>query len=218
MFDNFIEKLKYQLKQELPGEKVQQIMSPSLRVNNDSNKPPIKSSVLILLYPFDNDIYTVLIKRAKYNGVHSSQISFPGGKYENIDKNLTHTALRETYEEIGVNPDLINIIGQISPIYVPVSNYKAQPFIGYTAVKPNFKIDTIEVNNIINLKIKELQKNKNKQTGYFTVENQKIEAPYYNANGNKIWGATAMVLSEFLKIVKQAELSNSSHFYNPYTV
>ena len=204
MFVSFIEKLKYQLKQELPGEKAQQIMSPSLRVNNNTNKPPIKNSVLILLYPFDNDIYTVLIKRAKYNGVHGSQISFPGGK-----KDLTHTALRETYEEIGVNPDLINIIGQISSIYIPISNYTTQPFIGYTKEKPNFKIDTFEVNSIIKVKISELQENKNKQIGHFTVENQRIEAPYYNANGNKIWGVTAMVLSEFLKIIKQAELSNS---------
>lgn len=205
MFDSFIEKLKYQLKQELPGEKAQQIMLPSLRLNKNSNEPPIKSSVLILLYPFDNDIYTVLTKRAEYNGVHSSQISFPGGKYEDIDKNLIHTALRETYEEIGVNPDLINIIGQISPVYIPVSNYIAQPFIGYTTVKPNFKIDNFEVKSIINVKISELQQTKNKKIGNFTVKNKKIEAPYFNAYGYKIWGATAMVLSEFLKIVKQVQ-------------
>ncbi len=205
MFDNFIEKLKYQLKQELPGEEAQQIMIPSLRLHKNTNEPPIKSSVLILLYPFNNDIYTVLTKRAKYNGIHSSQISFPGGKYENIDKSLTNTALRETQEEIGITPDLINIIGQISPIYIPVSNYIAQPFIGYTTVKPNFKIDNFEVKSIINVKISELQQIKNKQVGNFKVKNKNIEAPFYNADGYRVWGATAMVLSEFLKIVKQVQ-------------
>lgn len=210
MFDSFIGKIKYQLTQELPGKEAQLLMLPSFRAMKKANKPPIKSSVLILLYPFKNDIYTVLIKRAEYDGFHSSQISFPGGKYENSDKDLSKTALRETYEEIGVSPNSINIIGQISSIYIPVSNFTAKPYIGYIKEKPDFKTDNFEVNRVINVKISELQDNKNKQLGIFKVGNKQIQAPCYNANGNKIWGATAMVLSEFLKIVKQVDLSNSN--------
>ncbi|MBE9467208.1 MAG: CoA pyrophosphatase [Bacteroidetes bacterium] len=208
MFDSFIEKLQYQLRKKLPGEKVQRIMAPPLRLNNSTNKTTIKSSVLILLYPLNNEIYTVFIKRAEYDGFHSSQISFPGGKYENVDNDLSKTALRETHEEIGVNPNSINIIGQISSIYIPVSNYTALPYIGYLKEKPEFKIDNFEVSRIINVKIRELMDNKNNQTGIFKVGNKLIEAPCYNANGDKIWGATAMMVSEFLKIVKQTDLSN----------
>ncbi|RLD63441.1 MAG: coenzyme A pyrophosphatase [Bacteroidetes bacterium] len=209
MFDSFIERLKYQLSKELPGESAHKIMSPSFRFNNYSSKSPVKSSVLILLYPYNNDIYTVLIKRAEYDGFHSAQISFPGGKYESSDNVLSQTALRETYEEIGIEPELIKIIGPISSIYIPISNYTAQPFIGYVNKKPDFKIDTFEVSNVINVKISELLDNVNKKNGLFKVGNKKIQAPYYNANGNKIWGATAMVLCEFIKIVKQADLLNS---------
>ena len=186
----------------LPGIDSQLLMAPVHRINdirsgllsNDS----VKSSVLILLYPEGELIKTVVILRPSYSGVHSGQISLPGGKWETADFDIATTALRETYEEIGVHPSEIRLLGQISPLYIPPSNYIVFPFIGIADKKPEFIKDPIEVAEIIEIDIAELL-NKDTCTSHILTfkDGTSLDVPCYKFGDTVIWGATAMILSEF---------------------
>src|SRR5690606_7847625 len=127
----------------LPGEAAHLKMSPSLRVRTSevAKQPgfnPKQSAVIILLYP-ENDIwYNVLIKRPEYKGTHSGQIAFPGGRFEENDVTFDITALRECEEEIGVSRELITVLGKLTEIYIPPSNFMVHPYIGYCEEKPVF--------------------------------------------------------------------------------
>ncbi len=200
MFENYIKYLNKKLKKTLPGEKAQNKMAPTKHLSNIPIADNIiNSAVLLLLYPHNNNIYTLLIQRPIYNGQHSGQISFPGGKYEITDKNLTQTALRETYEEIGINPTEIEIIGNLSQLYTPVSNYKIYPFVGYLNKQPNFKIN-FEVEKILEINIISFSENNIHIIEKTSFDGYKFNTPVYKINNLDIWGATAMILSEFSEI------------------
>lgn len=203
-YNLFIELLKKQLKSELPGEIAQQQMSPPLRMQGvklpiDESKA-IKSAVLLLLFPINEIPHFVLIKRIVDNGPHSGQISFPGGKYESQDRNISHTAIRETYEEIGIQEADIEIIGSLSSLFVPVSNFIIYPLVGTINYKPTFKISKSEVNSLIITNLNDFFHNKSTTYGKFVSNNTIVEAPFYYVKDNRIWGATAMILSEFFEI------------------
>ncbi|NPA45107.1 MAG: CoA pyrophosphatase [Chlorobi bacterium] len=204
-FETFSHKLSYALSKDLPGLKVQQIMLPEGREKKiPSNLKNVKkSAVMLLCYFHKNEIYIVLIKRAKDNGKHSGQIAFPGGGVESYDEDIIATAVRETNEEIGVS--YIEIIGKLSPIYIPVSNYMMQPIVGLLKNKPNFVRSKNEVAEIYSINIKKLIEAK-VVTKTFTINNETVTAPFYIVDNIEIWGATAMVLSEFIEILKNIEL------------
>jgi len=208
---DFIKLEKYLIKaiQNLPGKEAQYKMASKIRFDIENNTiiSAQQAGVLILLFPYKNNIATVFIKRNSYPGPHSGQISFPGGKYEPVDKNIVNTALREANEEIGIDLNLIKVIGQISPLYIMVSNFNVVPVIAYTKVNPNFVIDKSEVEKIIVIKINDFYNPKNLSSIEFNWEKEKINAPCYKINNNIIWGATAMILSEFFEIMKD-------YFYN----
>ena len=205
MFKKFIETLEENLKKKLPGISAHKKMSPSNRnsqlkfLNKDVNT--VDSGILILIFPINNLPHTVFIKRPEYNGPHSGQISFPGGKIENIDNNITETALREAQEEIGIKPNDVKIIGQLSKLYIPVSNINVFPKVGYISYKPNFIPDKQEVTEIIPFSIKELSNKNIIDTEQVSLQGRIIDAPFYNVNGHHVWGATAMIINEFLEIV-----------------
>lgn len=208
MFTDFFEKLRDELKKDLPGEKAHVKMAPGIR---DYFKPKTKvrnAGVLILLYPKNQELYVAFIRRTEYNGPHSGQISFPGGKSEKIDKNITETALRESQEEIGINPDKVNIFGQITPLHIPVSNFMVYPVIGIYETTPVFKADPTEVKEVLEIKLNDLLDPKTCTTKEFRYGDLSFLAPIYYPNKITIWGATAMILSEFLEIV----LKNPSKF------
>ena len=168
------------------------------------NPNPKLSAVLILFYPVGNDICTMLMLRNTYKGVHSAQISFPGGKKEEGDSNLQATALREAHEEVGINTDQVEIIGKLSDMYIPPSGYLVQPFIGYTKDKPNFIRDKNEVEELIETSVdtitdESIVGKKKIQLGRTKL---KIKYPFFDINGHTVWGATAMMISE-LKVVIQ---------------
>ncbi len=207
---DYYKRIEHYLSQELPGRAAQYKMAPALRKSPDAllNTDARKAGVLILLHHSrEKEYYTTLIRKTLYDGVHSGQISFPGGKHEARDQDLVSTALRETEEEIGVPAKYILIIGKLTPLHIPVSNYDVQPFVGILQTEYPFKPDKKEVEEIFPIKIRKLAhpgslvRNKS-----FRENERQITAPYYQYQHLKIWGATAMMLSEFIEIHHKSTL------------
>lgn len=203
---DFVKELQAQLRKPLPGKAIHQQMEPATRRNFASdwqhNTAPRKSAVLILLFPEDEDIKTVFIQRNVYDGVHSGQIAFPGGRYEIFDKNLINTALRETEEEVGVPQTHVNTIGQLTEIYIPPSNFDVLPVVGWMAKAPILKIDPKEVTAAFCMSIAALTDPASKTMQEVLLANkQRLEVPCFTVEGKIIWGATSMILNEFTEIV-----------------
>ena len=163
------------------------------------------AGVLSLFYPDENQqTKFILILRNTYKGVHSAQVAFPGGKLEKQDKSLKDTALRETFEEVGVPINSIQIVKKISQVYIPPSNFYVQPFIGITQTTPRFIKQDDEVEALIEVDLKHFLDEqslitKKVKTSY-SVE---VEVPAFKLNNYVVWGATAMMLSEIKDLLKQ---------------
>jgi len=203
-----IQHIKQKLNQDLPGLSSHLKMASSNRIHELKNaemqmKSAMKSAVMILLYPYNNQLKVVLIRRSFYVGIHAGQIAFPGGRYEDFDIEIKNTALREIQEEIGLNSENIEVIGRISDIYVPPSNFLISVFVGYLPQKPQYKIDEREVNEIIEIELSEFYKKDNILEKEFVVPSTStsVFAPYYKVGNIELWGASAMVMSEFLDII-----------------
>ncbi|MFZ4564079.1 MAG: NUDIX hydrolase [Bacteroidales bacterium] len=206
----FILFLEDRLKKPLPGRSAQLKMSSLVRIQEMMNfshgLDAIQSSVLILFYPIEDGIGLVLMLRPEYKGIHSGQISLPGGKYEEDDESLIFTALREAKEEIGVDPTQIQIIGQLTEMYIPPSNFMVTPVVGYQATKPVFMADPKEVARVVEIDIKDLLDSKNFQMKKMKLRlGFNLKVPSYVIDGNIIWGATAMILSELVEIIREME-------------
>ena len=204
-----IEELKQKFLRPLPGALSHLKMSPRNRVDDFSGNNPMmplakRSAVLVLLFPDKGQLKTVFIKRSVYNGVHSGQISFPGGQYESTDASFEATALRETNEEIGVASDKIELIGQLTDFYIPPSNFLVKVYVGYTSQKPEYIPDKKEVQSVVEVNVEDLYDGNNitQKEFYSTSRNVLVNAPTYIINGVEIWGATAMIVSELLDVLK----------------
>lgn len=157
-----------------------------------------KSAVNIVLLDTLEATKFILIKRNSKLEYHSGQISLPGGSLDNSDKNLWETAKRETYEEIGVEIKDENYIRELSPLYIPLSNFLVYPFVSYISFVPELKLNKSEVEKAFYADIYTFFNESNK---YF-YENQNIKYPYYKLGNERVWGATAMILSEFYWLLK----------------
>jgi 8-oxo-dGTP pyrophosphatase MutT (NUDIX family) len=202
MTEKNITKLIKDLTQPLPGRSAQFQMAPSFRHHFPDKTSPTQAGVLLLLYPNPIELHLVLIKRAEYLGTHSGQISFPGGKFESADFNIQNTALREAEEEIGIAGIDVKVLGQLTPLYIPVSEFEVFPVVGFVPRKPSFILDKNEVQYIIEVEVNFLLNPLNKAIKPFSNDKYKGDIPYFNIQGNEVWGATAMILNEFLEIVK----------------
>lgn len=205
-FDKFVNKLNIEFNNELPGFDSQNKAAPKSRgdLNNlVETDDPKKSAVLILLYPENDKIYIPFIKRVTDGSMHSGQIAFPGGKFEQSDKDMKSTALREAEEEIGIDQNKVEVLKELTPLYIPVSNYLVWPFVGVTDKMPDFVKSDSEVDVIFNVNIKELCE-ANIVYKEFSVRNTSINAPFFILKDIEIWGATAMILSEFIDILRNA--------------
>jgi 8-oxo-dGTP pyrophosphatase MutT (NUDIX family) len=211
-FNDFIANLSQELALPLPGLQVQLNMTSSRRLREmkefRQTNNAIKSSVLILLYPGKENAGPVFVVtlRPTYEGIHSGQISLPGGRYELTDESLRHTALRETREEIGIDPATISIIGELTELYIPPSNYLVRPFIGVTQELPVFTANQKEVEQIFEIPVSKLLDDTNLVEKEITAGGFKFTAPSFVIDGTIIWGATAMILNEFKVIVQRTGL------------
>ena len=205
MLKELAQKLESGLKGPLPGTEAHNRMSAAVRLPADLNfnwpDPPRSGAVLILLYPENGKIYFPLMRRPEYGGVHSGQISLPGGKMEQHDSDLIQTALREAQEEIGIPGEKVTILGKLTPLVVYASNFNILPVVGFMGSKPKFNPDEREVVEVINADLQSLINQEEVKTTELSVRNYVIDAPYYDVNNQIVWGATAMILSEFLQVV-----------------
>lgn len=207
-FTDFIKYIPKIQKEQLPAAFAHIKMAPEGRAITQSAdyyaaRKPKKSAVMMLFYPKDGVTHLTLIKRNTYPGVHSAQISFPGGKAEPEDETLVATALRETSEEVGVTPSEIEIVMPFSEIYIPPSNFLVYPFLGLAASTPNFKPDTTEVAEIIALPLSVfLDDSIIMNTAMETSYASNIVVPGFKVQQHFVWGATAMIMSELKETIK----------------
>ena len=192
----------------LPGEAARQNLSHSNRLNFSHNSPPKESAVAILLYEKNGELHCLLTQRTENkHDKHSGQISFPGGSKDDSDLNHTETAIRECYEEIGIRICKNDIVGKLSELYIPVSNFNVQPFVAFLNNAPtDFNLQKSEVAEIIEVPISHLLNPENLKEKQLTRNQEQITVPYYDFNSKHIWGATAMMLSELLSLVMNYKL------------
>jgi len=205
LFDESIDRVKSALLLPLPGEAAQHLLAPVFRKTTREllkERPSHRmSSVMMLLYPDSNGVtHTVFIERPISSSVHSGQIAFPGGKVEEHDLNLEQTALRETEEEIGVAGDKIQVLGTLSPLFIPASNFLVQPYIGVCESEPEFIANPDEVKSIIPFSIPELLKMDSVIKTFITPYGN-LQAPCFEIYSHDLWGATAMMVSEFREMI-----------------
>jgi len=187
----------------LPGESAQLKMAPTFRGSFPEQEEAIRAAVLALVYPSGGDAFLVFMKRNEYDGPHSAQVSFPGGAWEVGDRSLEETALRETREELGVTGS-IEILGALTPLHIPVSNFMVYPFLGWMPEAPQFYPDPSEVQYVIETRVAELLNPANSDSETIRHHGRNINAPFYRVGKEKIWGATAMMLSELLQLTGRA--------------
>ena len=203
------QELKHKLSKPLPGIRSHLKMAPQHRAEqlasyHEGIKHAKKSAVLMLFYNESDESKMIVIRRSNYVGVHAGQIAFPGGRYEDEDINVQTTALREIHEEIGIPEDKIEIVGRLSDIYVPPSNFLISVFVGYLDEKPMYKIEEREVDEVIEVPFGDFFKpGLIKEKEFFVSSlNASSKAPYFDVSNAEIWGASAMVISEFLDVMK----------------
>lgn len=190
------------LQSELPGERAHIHFYPD-RIKNKSveniNDKKL-SAVGIHLYPEKESVFFVLIKRPNYNGYHSGQIAFPGGKKDNSDSNLEQTAKRESFEELSISMDNGEFICELTAVYIPVSNFLIHPFVFWHNQKP-YMSKNHEVAEVIEISLDELINEDN--IGKINLEKiGLIDIPAFIFRECQVWGATALILSELKEMLK----------------
>jgi len=196
-----IQDLKEQLNQPLPGWKAQKQMIPEGRIQDFVSDDLHPAAVLISLYQNAGEWVFPLIRRSSDGFAHSGQIALPGGRREGSENDI-ETALREAQEEVNIHPDSVEIIGKTSPLPIPVSNHLVQPVVGFMNVVPDLIPDPREVAEIFSISLKALR---NEEVQYETrrFQDQDWKIPFFAINDHKVWGATAMILSEFKEIISR---------------
>lgn len=198
--------IKKVLEPPLPGEKAQELMAPNIRLTGSWSGDRVNardSSVLILVYPTHHNIVVPFIQRPDYQGVHGGQVSLPGGKCEGTDGSFWETALRETREELGIDTSKIEFLGQLSQIYIPNSNFIVSPQVGFLPSRPVFNPNHYEVSEVFEVSVMDFFKPMKVKRFEKIINGLNLEAPYFDANGKQIWGATAMMLSELIEAFRQ---------------
>jgi 8-oxo-dGTP pyrophosphatase MutT (NUDIX family) len=196
--------LHQRLQQPLPGEEAHRLMASSARTRLTvrPNERTRRSAVLILFYPYQNAIYLPLILRPQYDGVHAGQMAFPGGRMERTDRDLVQTALREAQEEIGIRVQDVTVIGTLTELFIPPSNFYVQPVVGTLSARPDFYPDPREVDAVVEVSVDTLLDKTIVGDSQIDVRGITVDAPYYDIQGNRVWGATAMMIAELLAVLE----------------
>ncbi|MFM1875448.1 MAG: hypothetical protein RL266_1185 [Bacteroidota bacterium] len=213
MMDEITARLSERMAAPLPGLNAQLKMASGLRAKAaasfklDASKAKI-GAVLIVLFPDENGVLrTVLMKRPDYDGTHSGQVSFPGGKVEEKDADVVATALREAKEEVNISPNEVKVLGRLTELYIPPSNFLVHPVLGVLSKPPQLIPDRHEVESIHIPELSYLLREDiideteiQLSTGY------RLRTPSFKVDGHIVWGATAMIISELKDIVSDIGL------------
>jgi 8-oxo-dGTP pyrophosphatase MutT (NUDIX family) len=184
----------------LPGPDAQLRMAPQPR-GRPPNRPPQPAAVLILLYPHQGTLHLPFTRRTETVATHRGQISWPGGTREG-DELPAETALRETEEELGVEPAAVEVLGQLTPLHTGSSGFLITPVVGWTAARPVFRPDPWEVAELLEVPVARLCAPDIMRQETWILHGQRTLVPYYRLGPNiVIWGATSMILSEFLAVL-----------------
>ncbi len=214
-FEQTIEFLRRRLSSELPGPQSQIKMAPSRadRIERVQvrGRDCREAGVLALLYPRSNEPHLLLTVRRAHLTQHGGQVSFPGGRRES-DEPLLQTALRETHEEVGLDPSRIEVIGALTPLYIPPSNYCVYPYIGCTVDEPDLIPHDPEVERIAHVPLRYLLNSEFVCEEDWLVRGENLRVRFFDVDGLRIWGATAMMISEIVALFDEPAATAPGHF------
>lgn len=192
--------LKKVFEQPLPGIKGHQLLMPSYRnalhFDTVESKNPRRAGVLVHLFNGADGLEVLLMKRPVYDGTHSGQISFPGGKFEKGDGDLAGTAYREAFEEVGLRKEDLHHIGGLSWLYIPPSNFYVEPYVTYSSECPELVLEEKEVAYTLSVPLVKICNRSLLSEAEVMTNYGKITVPAFHWQGEVIWGATAMILGE----------------------
>lgn len=191
------------MRRPLPGMAAQITMAPRPRpFHPPDGFTPRQAGVLLLLYPVRGHLHLVFTVRTAHLDYHAGQVSFPGGGWEEGDASLMETALRETREELGISAEGIKVLGPLTPLYIPPSHNMVHPFVAFAPRRPAFRPDPLEVAELLEVPLATFRDPAIR--GEDRIEQNRLEMviPYYAVCGYKIWGATAIILAEFLALLE----------------
>jgi len=190
----------------LPGFEAQLTMAPRPRpFSPPPGVEPRQAGVLLLVYPIHGVLYLVLTVRTSDLNHHSGQVSLPGGGWEVGDTSLQETALREAHEEIGIVSDEVELLGSLTPIYVPPSNNIVYPFVAYAPQRPAFRPDPKEVAELLDVPLHLFLDPATRREEDWTWRGAPLHVPFYAVGEHKVWGATAIILAEFLALITRLD-------------
>lgn len=200
------QEISEKMQRELPGEFAQWRMAPLGRAKIQDEILSVsgfkESAVLVPFVWRESGWNLLLTMRSTYDGVHSAQISFPGGKFEEGETHAEQVAVREAGEELGIHPQEIEIVGRLSPLTIPVSRMRVQPIVAKVSREAPYLPDPREVGDVLEIPMKYLSDPMNIKNVTVTVQNNySINVPAFDLGSSVIWGATAMMISELLALL-----------------
>ncbi len=199
----FIERLQFRLHGALPGLAAWQAMMPQGRtLEIPPGQEPTESAVLVIFMEIGGELNLLLIRRSQDGRIHGGQIGFPGGRAEPSDSDYWFTALREAQEEVGIQPDFVQFMGKLTPIYIPHSNFRVHPYVSYSTIYQLFKRQQEEVDEILLIPFIKFLSKQNIREALFHTLHGPISAPCFEIENIRIWGATAMILNELIYLSK----------------
>jgi 8-oxo-dGTP pyrophosphatase MutT (NUDIX family) len=200
-----LERIEKGLRMPLPGIPAQLRMAPDPRPPGhkayfEVEGSSLKAGVLLLLYEREGQLCLLLTRRTQRVLQHPGQISFPGGE-QHPGEFIETTALRETEEELGLGLGGVRVLGKLTPLYIPSSNFCIYPTVAFLPGSPAFRPQPDEVAETIEVPVNHLAEPAHRRRETWTIDDRTVNAPFYEFQAFKIWGATAMVLAEFLALL-----------------
>ncbi|GIV57307.1 MAG: CoA pyrophosphatase [Bacteroidetes bacterium] len=207
-FAREIERLRTRLAHPLPGTEAQFTMAPRYRRDETladvRGKPCRQAGVLALLVPHTAGAPAILLTvRRDHLARHAGQVSFPGGRLEPGESHVA-AALRETHEEVGIDPASVDVLGPLTPLYIPPSNYCVYPFVGAVYAPPDLRPHDDEVAAVLAVPLTHLLDPSTRRCTPWTLRGRTVEVPFFEVEGHRVWGATAMMLAELLAVYAEA--------------